>query len=215
MRCARRSRSIRSQALRSKRSSATPMRRRPRCSRASTTRSSRRGRCYCSASISADAGLWSGRALPHRSLPLVEACGGDRERGTTRTAFEAYLQTPPAVSWLGAGTYFPLCAFVAAPLPVPAPQGGREPCGAHLRNSRDVCADGLLSMWRYAQILFRNLRLQRLLHGAIERVGGARGRLLALIGHVGVALLDQIGHATVEGRALRCLPIHMRLSFAR
>src|SRR5262249_14577728 len=28
--------------------------------------------------------------------------------------------------------------FAATPLPVPPPQGGREPCGAHLRNSRPV-----------------------------------------------------------------------------
>src|SRR5207245_5923196 len=33
--------------------------------------------------------------------------------------------------------------FVATPLPVPPPQGGREPCGAHLRNSRNVPAGPL------------------------------------------------------------------------
>src|SRR5215510_12225656 len=32
------------------------------------------------------------------------------------------------------------------PLPVPPPQGGRERCGAHLRNSHDVPAGGLAEM---------------------------------------------------------------------
>src|SRR5262245_54952140 len=74
------------------------------------------------------------RSVPHGSLPL---CGGGTGRGVTANAeFAANLicskqrgatslrEVPTARS-----------EFVATPLPVPPPQGGRERCGARLRNA--------------------------------------------------------------------------------
>jgi hypothetical protein len=38
-------------------------------------------------------------------------------------------------SWVFAQEYLCARCFIATPLPVPPPHGGREPCGTHLRNS--------------------------------------------------------------------------------
>src|SRR5690348_13705464 len=40
------------------------------------------------------------------------------------------------------------CSACDTPLPVPPPQGGREPCGAHHRNSHNAQGDGLEVMIR-------------------------------------------------------------------
>src|SRR5215471_13935761 len=77
-----------------------------------------------------------GRAMPQRSLP---PCGGGTGRGVA--AFGSY---PRSASPHAARSPFcgreesRLQCFVATPLPVPPPQGGREPCGAHLRTSHDM-----------------------------------------------------------------------------
>src|SRR5207245_9169607 len=46
--------------------------------------------------------------------------------------------------WAQGRTSYAGAAFTAAPLPVPPPQGGRAPCGTHLRNSQpaefEMCA---------------------------------------------------------------------------
>src|SRR5438552_13876285 len=48
------------------------------------------------------------------------------------------------VFWSARRISFARAAFIATPLPVPPPQGGREPCGTHLRNSQpaefEMCA---------------------------------------------------------------------------
>src|SRR5262245_17687810 len=66
--------------------------------------------------------------------------GRDRERGTTSTAPVSYLRSNKCrqrVRVCAANN--PAQCLVATPLPVPPPQGGREPCGAHLRNSNAPC----------------------------------------------------------------------------
>src|SRR5262249_32790954 len=64
--------------------------------------------------------------------------GRDRERGTTSTASVLHRK-PRLLGSVRGSKLYALC-FVAAPLPGPPAQGGREPCGAHLRNSRSVPA---------------------------------------------------------------------------
>jgi hypothetical protein len=67
--------------------------------------------------------------------------GRDRERGRTRTAFVSYLRLNKCSQPVRAcAVSDPTQCFVATPLPVPPPQGGREPCGAHLRDSRNLPA---------------------------------------------------------------------------
>src|SRR5882672_2918044 len=73
------------------------------------------------------------RSAPHGSLP---PCGGGTGRGVAAGAEVAVVTSRKVVA--------PLCserinltahsAFAATPLPVPPPQGGRERCGARLRN---------------------------------------------------------------------------------
>src|SRR5215510_1101461 len=62
--------------------------------------------------------------------------GRDRERGTASAlsplSFEIEQEQRPCV-------LCPTCS-ISTPLPVPPPQGGREPCGARLRNSRNTPA---------------------------------------------------------------------------
>src|SRR5262245_26940000 len=63
--------------------------------------------------------------------------GRDRERGRTRTA------SVSCCSQVCASDEPHVQCFVATPLPVPLPQGGREPWGTNIRNSRTVFADRL------------------------------------------------------------------------
>jgi hypothetical protein len=62
--------------------------------------------------------------------------GRDRERGTT--ALFSVRTYDPTSHRSRVGKEPLAQRFVATPLPVPPPQGGREPCGAHLRTS--LCA---------------------------------------------------------------------------
>src|SRR5215470_17149541 len=93
---------------------------------------------HTSASIYANAGKRLGRAVPQRSLP---PCGGGTGRGVQQAQrlFPIRYRTNAAPRFL---IFRNLSAETASrtvpcrhPLPVPPPQGGREPCGTHLRNS--------------------------------------------------------------------------------
>src|SRR5262249_48919581 len=50
-----------------------------------------------------------------------------------------HIQPATVLGSVHGSKLYALC-FVATPLPVPPPQGGREPCGAHLRNSLNAPA---------------------------------------------------------------------------
>jgi hypothetical protein len=81
-----------------------------------------------------------GRAVPHRSLP---PCGGGTGRGVQQRCFwfvSTIRQVTPNAAGRRSrvGEESRLQCFVATPLPVPPPQGGREPWGTHLRNSHNV-----------------------------------------------------------------------------
>jgi tripartite-type tricarboxylate transporter receptor subunit TctC len=79
------------------------------------------------------------RSVPHGSLP---PCGGGTGRGVATHSERAIVTLQKDVT--------PLClertslaadaALAVTPLPVPPPQGGREPCGARLRNARIALA---------------------------------------------------------------------------
>src|SRR6266478_5184686 len=99
-----------------------------------------------SANEYADAVWRRGRVVPQRSLP---PCGGGTGRGVaTNTEREARLVHRLAT--MGGCIYrvatWNRCSACCTPLPVPPPQGGREPWGTHLRNSSNVSADGLPEM---------------------------------------------------------------------
>ena len=75
--------------------------------------------------------------------------GRDRERGGDKHRPRGSSRPQTRKRWLAAfiGSQHetdPVRVFT--PLPVPPPQGGREPWGAHLRNSRNKSADGLPEM---------------------------------------------------------------------
>src|SRR6266545_587794 len=85
-----------------------------------------------------------GRAVPQRSLP---PCGGGTGRGVQQSngpCLRSETQSPHSRYLEPAQDLLRTECFVATPLPVPPPHGGREPCGTHLRNSRpaqfEMCA---------------------------------------------------------------------------
>src|SRR5215510_7592529 len=93
-----------------------------------------------------NAGTWLGRAVPQRSLP---PCGGGTGRGV-QPALHLFVIAGPTnggsnvlATWVFAPEYLRARRLIATPLPVPPPQGGRERCGTHLRNSRNVPAEPL------------------------------------------------------------------------
>src|SRR5689334_10526989 len=78
-----------------------------------------------------------GRPMPQRSLP---PCGGGTGRGVQQRCFGSYRRfdnSRPAAAAFSSRQEPRLQCFAATPLPVPPPQGAREPCGAHLRTSHD------------------------------------------------------------------------------
>src|SRR5258708_6007243 len=82
-----------------------------------------------------------GRAMPQGSLP---PCGGGTRRGVQnalRLFLSSVQQTPPAA-------VASRSVLRRYPSPCPPPQGGREPWGAHLRNSRNALADGAVKAVR-------------------------------------------------------------------
>jgi hypothetical protein len=73
------------------------------------------------------------RTVPRRSLP---PCGGGTGRGVSNRHCGC-LQFDVAFSRCSRSRRRDRClqCSIATPLPVPPPQGGREPCGTHLRIS--------------------------------------------------------------------------------
>src|SRR5882724_12828286 len=85
---------------------------------------------------------WAERCHSVPSPHVGEGQGGGYSK--QRPCLRSETQSPHSRYLEPAQDMLRTVCFVATPLPVPPPHGGREPCGTHLRNSRpaqfEICA---------------------------------------------------------------------------